>query len=87
VAVTSQIGGNWNIVHATITFLATGTGFSILANAVNTFPVPDNKYGRWLLSVAQSIVGQKARSLNTSNNQDTVTVATTKKTTNSGSGG
>ena len=72
------MGGHWNWVHVTVTFLATGTGFSILANAVNTFPVPENKYGRWLLSVAQSIIGQRERSINTSNNQDTITVPRTK---------
>jgi hypothetical protein len=80
-SVTAQLGGNWNIVHMAITFFATGTGFSFLANAIDTFPVPENKYGRWLLGCAQSVIGQKARSTNTMNNQDTVTVATTKKPT------
>ena len=39
-----------------------GTSFlSIIAHAVNTFPVPNNKYAAWLLSTIQFIVGQRVR--------------------------
>lgn len=77
----ATIGGHWNWIHIVLTFLLSGTGFGFLAHMVNTFPVPDNPYGRWLLSGLQWYVGQRERAINTSNNHDTVTVATTKRLT------
>lgn len=61
--------------------LSGATVLSIVAHAVNTFPVPDNKYVRWFLGCIQFAIGQKERSQNTFNNQDTVTVAQSKKPT------
>jgi hypothetical protein len=78
-AITGQLGGDWNWVHVLITFFTTGAGFSLLAQAVNTFPVPENPYGRWLLGMAQSFIGMKGRSVNTFANQDTVAMAVPKK--------
>lgn len=60
------------------------------AHAVNSFPVPDNKYGRWLLGVAQWIFAFRGRSANTFQNQDTITSPTPKKNGNgngTGNGG
>lgn len=54
------------------------TGLGILAQAVNTFPVPEGKWGKWLLGVVQYAVGQKARAANTFQGMDTVTLATLK---------
>ena len=76
--VTAHLGGDWNVVHLAITFFTTGAGFGLLANLVNTAPVPKTVYARWLLSNAQWFIGQKDRSVNTSNNQDTITKAVAK---------
>jgi hypothetical protein len=38
---------------------------SIIGHAVNTFPVPANKYGAWLLSVVQFAVGQRTQAKQT----------------------
>lgn len=35
---------------------------SVIGHAVNTFPVPSNKYLAWLLSVIQFAVGQREQS-------------------------
>jgi len=54
------------------------TGLGIMAQAVNTFPVPENKYWAWALGVLQYAVGQKSRAANTFQGMDTVTLATVK---------
>lgn len=55
-----------------------------VAHAVNTFPVPDNKYGRWLLGCVQWVFAFKGRAENTFKNTDTVTVPVPKKGTGAG---
>jgi hypothetical protein len=80
--VTAQLGGQWNIVHAIITASATAGVWSWAANAVDTFPVPENKYWRWLLGCVQQAIGQKARASNTFNNLDTLAVPQPKKNGN-----
>lgn len=37
----------------------------IIAHAANTFPVPENKYGRWFLGTIQYWAGQRAQGLAT----------------------
>jgi hypothetical protein len=54
-------------------------GLAILGHAVNTLPVPKNKWGQWIVGILQFSVGQINRSKNTVNGLDTVTVATTRK--------
>lgn len=46
-------------------FLFGATGFGLIAHAVNTFPTPDNKYGKWLLGTIQFAVGQRTIANNT----------------------
>ena len=41
------------------------TVIGILSHAVNSFPPPSNKYGLWLLSTIQYIVGQRAQAIQT----------------------
>ena len=41
--------------------LTGATGFAILAHAVNTFPVPQSRFGSWALGVIQFAVGQRDR--------------------------
>lgn len=48
----------------------------LLGHAVNTFPTPDNKYGRWLLGVIQWGVGQRIAAGNTFQGKDSTIVAT-----------
>lgn len=36
--------------------------WAVMGHAVNTFPVPENKFGRWLLSTVQFAVGQRTQS-------------------------
>lgn len=52
--------------HLTL-FFAGATGIGILSHAVNTFPVPENKYGKWLLGTLQYVVGQRAQAQATMN--------------------
>jgi|HubBroStandDraft_5_1064220.scaffolds.fasta_scaffold04977_9 hypothetical protein len=82
----AAIGGPWNWVHVVIvaagSAMTTSTAWSFLARAIDTVPVPDNEYARWLVSLAQWWIGQRERSINTTNNLDTVNVATVKKTSN-----
>lgn len=51
-------------------------GLSILAHMVNTFPVPKNLYGQWLLGSVQFAVGQRVRASNTFKGEDTTAVST-----------
>jgi len=53
---------NWSHIISVISG-ATFTG--IVAHAVNTFPVPSNKYSIWILSVIQFAVGQRDNSAQT----------------------
>jgi len=46
------------IKNAVFIFSGMG-GFALIAHAVNSFPVPVNKYGQWLLGVVQFAVGQR----------------------------
>jgi len=55
--------------------LTGGVAFGVIAHAVQTFPVPDNKYGAWLLGTIQYVVGQRERGLNTLAGSDTATAA------------
>lgn len=64
----------WNWSHAIAVAAASSVFWSFVAHAVNTFPVPNNIYGRWLLGLVQWWIGQRDRALNTFSNQDTVTV-------------
>jgi hypothetical protein len=60
--------------HLTI-FLGGATTMGIIAHAVQTFPVPKNAYGAWLLGVIQFAVGQRERSKNTLQGAATETIA------------
>lgn len=52
----------------------------LAAHAVNSFPVPDNKYARWLLGCIQWVFAFRGRAQNTFQNADTVTVPIAKGT-------
>lgn len=39
----------------------------LLGHAVNTFPVPNNIYGKWFLGTIQWFVGQRENASNTVN--------------------
>lgn len=73
---------DFNWLHLLVSFSLGTVGFGVLAHAVNTFPVPENPYGRWFLGVIQYWIGQKERSRNTVNNLDTVTFASPKRNGN-----
>lgn len=64
--------------------LAGATLWAIFGHAVNSFPVPVNKYGQWLLSTVQFSVGQRNRAANTFNGADTLTSAIPKTGTGDG---
>lgn len=49
--------GPW-LIHLVFA-LSGATALGIVSHAVNTFPVPKNKYGQWLLGVVQYTVGQR----------------------------
>lgn len=62
-------------IYLTISgILGSGTAFTILAHAVQSFPTPKNEYWAWFLGVLQFAVGQRERADNTWNNLDTKTV-------------
>jgi len=44
---------------------AGATALGIAAHALNSFPVPQNKYGQWILGILQFAVGQRFRAANT----------------------
>jgi hypothetical protein len=69
---------NWDQL---LGFLGGGVAMSVLAHAVDTFPVPNNAYARWVVGIFQFAVGQRSRSTNTFNNANTVTTAVPKKDT------
>lgn len=48
-------------------FLSGATAIGIIAHAVNTFPMPQSKYGQWFLALVQYVVGQKDKSQQTTN--------------------
>jgi len=73
------MSGEWNVWHVLVSFLGGATAFGFAAYMISTFPVPNNKYARWLLGGCQWLISQQERSKNTLNNHDTVTVATPKK--------
>lgn len=52
--------------HITI-FLAGSTAMSLIAHAVNTFPVPTSQFGKWLLGLIQFAVGQRLEATQTRN--------------------
>lgn len=56
----------------TVTFLAGSTAMGIVGNAVNSFPVPENKYGQWFLGVIKYAVGQRISAMNAFQGKDTV---------------
>lgn len=60
-------------------FFGGATGLSVLAQAINTFPVPDSKWGKWVLGIAQAWIGQKERAANTRQGFNTVTLATVRQ--------
>lgn len=37
------------------------TFVGILGHALDSFPVPENRYGKWALGVAQFIIGQRLK--------------------------
>lgn len=82
--VTSQLGGEWNLTHMVIAFLGSGAVWSWAANAVDTFPVPENKYWRWVLGCIQKAIGQKDRASNTIANKDSIVIAVPKKPNGNG---
>lgn len=41
------------------------TAWSFLGHAVNTFPQPEGKYGKWFLGCLQWLVGQRLQALAT----------------------
>lgn len=45
--------------------LTGATGLSIVAHAVNTFPVPENRYAKWFLGTIQYAVGQRQQARET----------------------
>lgn len=47
--------------HVLWEMLGSFTFISIIGHAVNTFPVPENAYGKWLLGLVQWIVGQRTQ--------------------------
>lgn len=58
-----SIFGNFG-EHASI-FFAGASALALIGHAVNTFPVPENKYGKWLLGTVQFGVGQRLQAQNT----------------------
>lgn len=57
--------------------ILTGAGaLGLLAHAVNTFPTPQNMYGRWFLGCLQWFVGQRVAGQNTMKGQDSTIVGT-----------
>jgi hypothetical protein len=45
--------------HQVVEFLSGATVVGAVGHAVNTFPPPENKYGRWFLGLCQWCVGQR----------------------------
>jgi hypothetical protein len=60
-----------NLTTHLIVFFAGASGLGLVAHAVSTFPVPENKYGKWLLGTIQYVVGQRLQGINTLNGHDT----------------
>ena len=58
-----------------VIFFSGASVFGVVAHAVQTFPVPQNKYGQWVLSVVQYAVCQRERAANTMLGASTVTTA------------
>jgi len=54
----------FSVEHVAIWFSGVSM-IGIVAHAVNTFPVPQNPYARWALSVVQFIVGQRLQAAQT----------------------
>ena len=44
-----------------ISFFTGATVIGAIAHAVDTFPVPTNKYGQWFLGCIQWFVGQRLK--------------------------
>jgi hypothetical protein len=55
-----------------------GSSFAtaLLGHMVQTFPTPANKYGQWFIGCIQWFVGQRLRSANTMQGNDTITINT-----------
>ena len=51
-------------------FFTGAAGLGIVAHAVNTFPIPKNPYGQWLLGVIQFAVGQRQLAKTTFNKEN-----------------
>ena len=51
--IVGHLVGNWDDMLAGATILG------IISHAVSNFPVPENKYGKWLLGTIQYAVGQR----------------------------
>jgi hypothetical protein len=59
------LGLLWSHIVLLLSGFASGaTAWSILGNAVNTFPTPKNIYGAWLLGVLKYAVGQRVTGAN-----------------------
>lgn len=43
-------------------FFAGASALALIGHAVNTFPTPENPYGKWLLGTVQFAVGQRLQS-------------------------
>lgn len=56
-----------NFVNHWDDMLLGATAIGIIAHALDTFPVPNNPYAKWLLGTAQYIVGQRSKALATRN--------------------
>ena len=61
----------FNLEHVEI-FFAGSTALGLIAHAVNSFPVPENKYGQWFLGCIKFAVGQRVSAMNAFKGQDTV---------------
>jgi hypothetical protein len=49
------------------------SAWAIIGHAVQTFPVPQSKYGQWFLGAIQYAVGQRERAANTVTGAGTLT--------------
>lgn len=46
-----------------VTFLCGGSSWMVASYAAQTFPMPDNKYAKWLLGLIQLILANKTQGL------------------------
>ncbi len=57
------------MIHITgqeiVGFFSGASALVVLGHAVNTFPVPQNPYGKWLLGTIQFAIGQRLQASQT----------------------